>query len=239
MPILEREEHPFLNLGENIKGKRMIVGTFPVYSITYPQTELKKTMLKERGDRPFFYGSRSSSWWNWYQQYVDGNTDIQNVDSIINSLDSNGIAISDVIKYCYRKEYSFQDTDLHSITWNMDLSKRISSGIEKIICTSKSEQGAMGWLRKEILSRSGFSFSESKTKELHTAILSAIPGSNGEIRPIANVFEKNSRLIRVVAVPSPGSPFRRLNDFGRVPVIHKSDYYLNAYLNSVFDWVLS
>lgn len=239
MPILEREEHPYLSRGESIKGKRMIVGTFPIYSITNPQTDIKKGMVKERGDRFIFYGSRSSSWWNWYKQYVDEELNIQDVGAIYSSLELNGIAISDVVKSCYRKEYSFQDNDLHSITWNMELSKRIYSGIEKVVCTSKSDQGAMGWLRARILSPSGFRFSEDKTKELHTEILSKIPDSNKEIRPIANVFEKNSKLISVVAVPSPGSPYRRLNDFGRIPELHKSDYYLTGYLSSVFDWFLS
>ncbi len=33
MPIDELERHPYLNIGESISAKRMIVGTFPIYSL--------------------------------------------------------------------------------------------------------------------------------------------------------------------------------------------------------------
>ncbi|MBZ5857570.1 uracil-DNA glycosylase family protein [Flavihumibacter profundi] len=236
MPVDELELHPFLDSGESITGHRMIVGTFPVYSITLPETNHKQALVKSRGDMPFFYGSRSNNWWDWYKEYIDSGVETRMAESLLSSLKRNGIAISDVISSCKRIDESFMDNRLRDITWNTNLSKRIERGIERILCTGKSDQGAMGWLRKRILMPNGFSFEYDRSKELHNQILQEIPGSNRNINLIANVLVKNGKSVEIIALPSPGSPERRVNDFGRVE--HLTTEYLRKYLSVSFNWFM-
>jgi hypothetical protein len=64
MPINEIEYHPYLQIGEAIPASRMIVGTFPVYSLTNLRTPRKNYLQHQRGDISFFYGSQANCFWN-------------------------------------------------------------------------------------------------------------------------------------------------------------------------------
>ena len=236
MPFSEVESHPFLRIGESIPAKRMIVGTFPVYSITRPGTTLKSQLRQQNNNIPFFYGSSANWFWTWYQQYVDNTINAKCNKSILVSLQVNGIAISDVISSCTRNEYSFEDSDLRKKKWNISLVNLIESDIDKIICTSKSDSGAMGWLRDRILVPHGFRLNQSSSLQLHKQILGQIPNSNQRVKPIAQVLIKNNREISLVAVPSPGSPYRRLTNFGYDKRVHNSTIYLDNFLTQVFNW---
>lgn len=238
MPINETEIHPFLQIGEAIPASRMIVGTFPIYSLTNPRTQRKSSLQQDRNDISFFYGSRSNYFWSWYQQYIDADVNIQNPESIITSLTNKGIAISDVIQECLRIKESFEDNKLQQKQWNMQLSKVIESSIDKIICTSKSDSGAMGWLRDKILIPSGFSVNQIASIDLHHEILDNIPDSNHNIKLIAVVLQKGDRRVEIVSLPSPGSPQRRLIDFGYVKTNQTTENYLSNYLLITFNWFL-
>jgi hypothetical protein len=238
MPINEIEIHPFLHIGEAIPALRIIVGTFPIYSLTNPRTQRKNSLQQDRNDISFFYGSRSNCFWNWYQQYIDADVNIQNPESIITSLTNKGIAISDVIQECLRITESFEDNKLQQKQWNMQLSKVIESSIDKIVCTSKSDSGAMGWLRDKILIPSGFRVNQLASADLHHEILNNIPDSNHNIKLIAVVLQKADRRVEIVSLPSPGSPQRRLVDFGYVKNIHTTPNYLDDYLTKTFKWFI-
>jgi len=239
MPIDEIEYHPYLQVGEAIQSSRMIVGTFPIYSLTNPRTEQKNQLQDQRNDLSFFYGSRSNSLWNWYRRYVDTTVDIQNPVSIIKSLGTEKVAISDVISQCTRVNESFEDNSLRQIVWNLPLAGLIESQIEKILCTSKSAAGAMGWLRDKILLPSGFILQTNSSEQLHHQILATIPDSNTQIKLIAQVLQKESKQLSIVALPSPGSPERRLSDFGLRKNIHTTTVYLQQYLGTAFNWFLN
>ncbi len=240
MPIDELEEHPYFQTGEAIPARRMIVGTFPIYSLTNPRTPRKNQLQQDRGDISFFYGSQANVFWSWYQQFVDATVNIHNAQSILASLQTNEIAISDVIKVCSRVDESFEDQDLRMRKgeWNRSLSVKINSSIDKIICTSKASSGAMGWLRDKILMPAGFVVDQNQTTQLHNQILNAIPGSNTQVIPIAQVLRRGEKKVSIVALPSPGSPERRLVDFGYVKNVHTTATYLQSYLTQTFNWFL-
>lgn len=238
MPVNELEIHPFLSLGENILGSRMIVGTFPIFSLTQPRTQRKIELQKVRGDMSFFYGSRSNLFWTWYKKYVDPNLSLGSPSAIIASLHLNKIAISDVIKECTRIEESFEDANLRNKVWNLQLATLIEANISKVICTSKASSGAMGWLNHKVLTPAGFTISPVATLRLHSNILSVMPNSKKKIMPVAQVFRKGGRQISIVALPSPGSPQRRLIDFGYDKKVHTTSTFLDSYLRGAFKWFL-
>lgn len=237
MPINEIESHPFLELGEAIPTSRMIVGTFPIYSLTKPETE-HKIQLQQRGDLSFFYGSKRNKLWSWYKEYVDKAVEIESPQSILSSLQNKGIAISDVIMECSRINESFEDSKLKNVQWNLNLCAIIESRIDKIICTSKSTLGAMGWLRDKILMPEGFTVNQHRSIHLHQYILNTIPDHNSTVRLVAQVLQKGRRSIQIVAIPSPGSPNRRLIDFGYIKGVHTTSVFLNSYLRHAFNWFL-
>ena len=238
MPLNELEQHPFIQIGEAIPAKRMIVGTFPIYSLTNPRTPRKNQLQLQRGDISFFYGSQANTFWSWYQQFVDPTVNIQNVQSILASLQTNKIAISDVIKECSRIDESFEDNKLRRKIWNRSLANIITGSIDKIICTSKAGSGAMGWLRDKVLIPAGFVVNQVATDQLHHRILNAIPGSNTQVITIALVLKRARKEVSIVALPSPGSPERRLVDFGYVDGVHTTTTYLQSYLGQAFNWFL-
>jgi hypothetical protein len=236
MPFNEIESHPFLQVGESISANKMVVGTFPIYSLTNPRNPRKSHLQQQRNDISFFYGSRSNYFWSWYKQYIDNQVNIQQPTSIIASLQQQQIAISDVIRQCTRKDESFNDSDLKQIQWNTHLATIIEERIDKIICTSKSSAGAMGWLRDKILIPSGFIVNQAQTNALHQQLLNAIPQSNTNIIPVTQVLTKANRRVNIVALPSPGSPSRRIVDFGYRKNIHTTTTYLDQYLTQSFNW---
>lgn len=238
MPVTEQETHPYLQLGENISADKMIIGTFPIYSLTAPRNPRKDQLQQQRNDLSFFYGSRSNYFWSWYQQYIDNQVNIQLPTSIIASLQQQRIAISDVISQCSRNDESFNDSDLKEKQWNTGLAAIIEERIEKVICTSKSSAGAMGWLRDNILLPAGFTVDHAQTAALHQQMLNAIPQSNLNVISVAQVLIKANRTVSIVALPSPGSPSRRLQDFGYRKNIHTTAAYLDQYLTQCFNWFI-
>ncbi len=239
MPVHEIEIHPFLQIGESITSNKIIIGTFPIYGLTNPRTHHKDQLRQERGDMSFFYGSRSNCFWSWYQQYIDNSVNIENPLTILASLEINKIAISDVIFQCSRINESFEDSQLRNIVWNYNLAALIEANIDKVICTSKSVNGAMGWLCNRILIPFGFILNKEESDQLHNVILNSIPNCNTQIKLVTQVLTKGGKKVSIVALPSPGSPYRRLSDFGRLTSIHDSVFYLDSYLQSSFNWFIS
>jgi G:T/U-mismatch repair DNA glycosylase len=236
MPINEQEQHPFLGNGESIQSNKMIVGTFPVFSLTLPITNRKTQLQLQNGDITFFYGSIANHFWSWYLQFIDNTVVVNNVASILTSLTSKRIAISDVIRKCSRINVSSKDNDLRVIEWNMNLSNKIDKDIFKIICTSK---GAMNWLVGNILIPSGFTIDINESKQLHNQIIGAIPNSNNNVNPVAKVLYRKGKKLNLVSLPSPGSPYRRLDCFGRNNNYQTAEIFLQQYIGITFDWFLN
>ncbi len=239
MPINEIESHPYLHTCEAIAASRMIVGTFPIYSLTNPRTPRKEQLQQERNDISFFYGSRSNYFWSWYKKYIDALVDVQNPQSIIDSLRMKKISISDVVKSCSRVDESFEDNKLRNKIWNDSLATVIEQSVDKVICTSKSASGAMGWLVEKILIPSGFTVNQNESAQLHLHILNTIAQSNKQVKPVAKVLTKDKRTVKIIALPSPGSPQRRLSNFGYVKDVHSTTDYLNQYLLETFNWFMT
>jgi hypothetical protein len=236
MPINELEIHPFLEVGESIPGKKMIIGTFPIYALTNPRNPRKDKLMQQKKHLNFFYGSVANYFWQWYIQYIDSNVISLNRENITSSLYDEKIGISDVIIECKRTGESFNDSDLRNKRWNLNLAQIIEQRIESILVTSKSESGAMGWLIKNILLPSGFLIDSIQSLSLQKMILNQIPQSNPNIKPVAAVLVKEGRYVRIVSLPSPGSPKRQLVNFGYRRDVHSTDQYLNQYLTTAFEW---
>lgn len=238
MPVNELEQHPFIHYGEAIPARRMVIGTFPIYSLTNPRTPRKNQLQQQRGDISFFYGSQANTFWKWYQQFVDPAANINSAPTILASLRVKEIAISDVIAQCSRIDESFEDNKLRSKDWNLPLGDVVYRSIDKIICTSKANDGALGWLKHKVLKQSGFTVDQAQSIHLHHSIMNSIPGSNAQVIPIASVLTRGQKSVSIVALPSPGSPERRLVDFGYVDGVHTTSTYLQSYLSQTFSWFL-
>lgn len=236
---MEEEFHPFLDIGQGIPGSRMIVGTFPVYALTNPRTPEKEMLIQQHNMSNFFYGSHRSNLWNWYQTHVDGGIDPNDVELIISSLIQNGIAISDVISSAIRNNGA-NDNGLNVLQWNEGLANIIEDRIEKIICTSKSQNGAMGWLSSNVLIPNGFIYKHEESIILQNQILNQIVGAHQDFPVlIARVFKISDRLVQIIGLPSPGSPYRQLHQFGYNRDNDNNVEYLNQYLSTVFNWFIN
>jgi hypothetical protein len=146
MPIGEIETHPYLQFGEAIpNASRLILGSFPVYYCTEPETP-RKAEEKSKGVVTFFYGSRSSKLWKLYQAHVDPALLLPiSQEAAIASLSDRGIAMSDTIISAERNDYSASDIDLRNETWNTDgLRRLLNLGVIKVLCTLKGRSKTLG-----------------------------------------------------------------------------------------------
>ena len=95
------EHHPRINTSDTlIKESKIILGSFPTWSITNPDSDQKNSERKKNGDLPFYYGSSANRFWLWYQKYVDPQVSKENVESIQKSLEKRSIGITDMIISC-------------------------------------------------------------------------------------------------------------------------------------------
>jgi hypothetical protein len=252
MPIGEIETHPFLRLGQINGATKLILGSFPVYECTDQDSELKQQNRHNEGTVRFFYGSNRNSLWRKYSQYVDRNI-IQpwNPDLIIGSLIENRIAISDTIKSCERYIYkidkktkerilypfSSEDSALKNITWNREIIQiLISNGVTKILCTSK---GVLNDLEKQIICfrNDPLGRKDSQLSSVFQAqFIERVGGNNNNItKEVAKAFIIGNQEVFALAMPSPGSPQRKIREFG----CENQDklLYANNYFENAFNWL--
>jgi hypothetical protein len=224
MPIITKEEkketHPYLELGHIPGAKSMVLGSFPVYACTNPDTADKQKMRIENTKKTpirFFYGSAYSSFWTRYQQYVDPELIKPfNETALLESITRKKIAFSDTILSCERKDFSSQDSDLSNKIWNIDgVQSLLKAGIRKVLCTSK---GVLADLERRIIFNPEQLFGEvdeTRSAQFQSAFLKKLGVANPVLtKPIARVFLVDGRLIEAMAIPSPGSPHRQLRHFG-------------------------
>jgi hypothetical protein len=235
MPIGEIEEHPYLELGHTPHATRLILGSFPVYECTNPETEVK-AVRRNDGTVRFFYGSNRNRLWLLYSAYVDaGVLPPWNGTAIIESLSQRNIAISDTIRSCERFEFSSDDPALSNQVWNVDqIRTLINTGVSKILCTSK---GVLDTLSARIINAHDFgALSIEETATFQADFIGGIDGDLDQItNPCCRCFIVNGRTIYTVAIPSPGSPQRRLKHFGFTG--GNSMEYATAYFQRAFEWL--
>ena len=233
---MNKEIHPFLELGKVPNATKLILGSFPVYSITFPDSEDKKRIRKSEGTVPFFYGSCHSSFWGLYHLYIDCELQIPIKPKLAKkSLKEKMISISDVISSCKRNGKSALDKDLTKRVYNIEmLNEYLESGVTKILCTSK---GVMEMFHDHVVKKSkNIVFQESESKKWQSQIISELNGDESQIKKlICKQYPFKGKTIRLISIPSPGSPQRQLKKFG----FAGSDWrdYADKYFEFSFKWL--
>ena len=239
------EFDPLLKSFKPLRQPRIILGSFPTWTLTTPDItkgeteELKLKQRKENGDFPFFYGSSRNLFWSWYKEHAAIEIDVKNVGSIRKALKANNIGLTNIISSAKRKGVSSFDYDLTNRMYNYSFLAKPKGDI-KILCTSKA-------VLNEMLLKKGF-FAANKHLELvydkdkesafQEEFINRIGGAGPIKKPIYRclVLKKGYR-IKCLAIPSPGSPFRGLAYFG-----HKkgtpTKAFLKSYLREAFGWFL-
>lgn len=245
MPKGEIEYHPYLEEGFIKGANKLILGSFPVYECTNPENDLKESNRKNEGTIRFFYGSNRNSLWNYYQKFVDKNLSPSlNKTEILKSLNSKQIAISDIIKSCERwkekegniDQYSSEDQALKNRVYNTNqVQDYLKSDISKILCTSK---GVMKLLEQKIIAPIKDPIGSrlvSLSNNFQDIFLKQIGGSGENVsNPVVNVYDIQGRKITILALPSPGSPQRKIAHFGYLN--GKKMDYVELYFEKAFEW---
>lgn len=200
-----KEFHPYLKEG-TVKGAiRFVLGSFPVFACTNPDSREKLKIRNTAGTMRFFYGSCKNKFWGLYHQHIDPEVTVPVRKLVaLRSLQKNKISISDTIVSCRRNGKSALDSDLHDKEYNIEMiHKMIQYGVSKILCTSK---GVLKDLDRKILSGiDGVKRDKDLTKVFSDNFLKGI---NGKLAPLSEgicfVYRFNERIIYALAVPSPG-----------------------------------
>jgi hypothetical protein len=238
------EYHPRLNLDDLlIKESKIILGSFPTWSLSDTvnisgDILLEKLELRKKsGEIPFFFGSAKNQFWHWYKIFNDPHLDISVVDNIVSSLNYNQIGITDVILSCKRRDKSALDKHLTKREYNQKFFNYPKKGkTVKVLCTSK------GILNEMLLNKKFFIYHDTLSVNLTLSNLnqrSFITNIKGDIalikKPFYSFIEvENGGIIECLAIPSPGSPYRKLIDFGLNTL--DVDGYLNSFVKQAFDW---
>lgn len=250
MPKGEIEKHPYLNDGKIDGALKLILGSFPVYECTDNDNPIKQQTRNCEGTMRFFYGSNRNSLWTKYKKYIDNNlSQPWDKDNILKSLKENLIAISDIIESCERytcktnkttgqksyNPFSSEDSALHKQKLNKDLLQEIiKSGTTKILCTSKA---VLGNLEQHIICSREDSIGTlelNRTQTFHNNFITNLNGNTNMKNPIVRVFKINNNEVTAIAIPSPGSPQRKIKEFGYVN--GKSMDYAEKYFQESFEW---
>jgi len=233
---MNKETHPFLEFGKVPNATKLILGSFPVYSITLPDSEDKQRIRKSDGTVQFFYGSCHSSFWGLYHLYIDNGLQVPiKPELAVQSLENNNISISDLISECKRNGKSALDKDLTKCVYNIEmLNEYLESGVTKILCTSK---GVMEMFHVHIVKKSKtIIYQESESKKWQSQFISDINGDESQIKKlICKQYTFKGKSIRLISIPSPGSPQRQLKQYG-----FKGDdwrTYADKYFEFSFKWL--
>ena len=150
MPSNELEEHPFLLCQKgtdtfNVENVKLaIIGTFPIYEITYSEPIEnvgieKRNRWNNKANFQFFYGSKQNNFWDILCNCIGTNIP-DSVQECLRILNSNGIYISDTIQKTFRTQYSPSDNQLSEWQLNTDMREMICSmmnhNLNTIIFTS-------------------------------------------------------------------------------------------------------
>jgi hypothetical protein len=155
------------------------------------------------------------------------------------------IAVSDTIRACERymfrideetgerilDPYSSEDLALHNQLWNVgQIRALITMGVSRILCTSK---GVLTSFETRIISREEFGQVDTlQSQNFQMRFVEEIQGNPSQIvNPTHRCFLIGERTIEALAIPSPGSPRRKLHHFGFPG--GSSRVYAGAYSKSI------
>lgn len=237
------EYHPRLDI-KNLKilEKRIILGSFPTWQLsgnkaTSNTDSLFKNDPSEIDAIPFFFGSVQNKFWQWYAFNLDTDLNCRNAANIKKSLQQRNIGITDVILSCSRKNKSALDKHLTQRVYNHDFLTYPERGEKvKILCTSKGVMNEMLLSSKFYLFHTEIERDFNLSLQYEKEFIQEIGGDHNRIiNPIVSILNiRHAGTIECLAIPSPGSPYRKLSNFG-----HESgnkDSYLHLYLKSAFEW---
>lgn len=241
------EIHPRLDINNlKITQSKIILGSFPIWSLTQidsgikSETNSESIIIKREGEFPFFYGSSTNKFWEWYKKYVDIGIVTNDLNIIKNSLDRNEIGITDVILSCKRKNKSALDKHLSERIYNHEFITYPKLGETlKILCTSKGVMNEMFLHKIFFKIHQNISINEKASLEFQNEFIAKIGGDINSIQKTVFVELQvhGKGIIQCIAIPSPGSPFRKLTNFG-----HRDgelNSYLDKYLKRAFNWFKS
>jgi len=239
----EKEYHPRLDLNSlRLNQQRIILGSFPIWSLSAnlqahhnnDNNAVAQDAVKKK-EFPYFYGSSKNKFWSWYKTYFDVDVLPSNVESIKNSLQSNHIGITDVILSCKRKGKSSLDKDLYQRTYNLNffLYPKLNETL-KILCTSKGVMNEMLLCNEFFTIHTKLKLNQINSEIHQKRFIEKTNGDPSLIRkPIfIELNVESGGKIQCLSIPSPGSPYRKLNDFGIFEVSN-----LDTYLIEAFNWL--
>ncbi|WP_299123009.1 hypothetical protein [uncultured Winogradskyella sp.] len=227
-----------------LKESRIILGSFPTWSLSYSElnqtNESKEIIRTKNNDLQFFFGSSINLFWDWYSTYIDNKVSSKDINSIQKSLKSKEIGITDLIISCERKGVSSLDKHLTKRTYNHDFFQHPKKGeCLKILCTSKGLMNEMLLNNKFFKIHPELKINQKNSFELQKRIIRKTNGNSNNVKnPFCKSIETEfGGIIECISIPSPGSPYRKLVDFGFDS--ENSNKFLDNYLNVVFDWFIS
>lgn len=141
------ELHPY---GEFIPShpRFMIIGSFPIGKFTNPK---KKSEIKPH-EIDFFFGGEKNLLWKLLAECFE--VELKTKRDIVNFLETEGIAIGDLILACRRKKESASDSALYKIDWNKNLLRQIKGHhIQKVFFTSRKVET---WFKRLFPEAQGF-----------------------------------------------------------------------------------
>ncbi|WP_299095038.1 hypothetical protein [uncultured Winogradskyella sp.] len=177
MPVNELEIHPYL---EDINYQdfkvnhfeNLIIGTFPVYSITdtlTPEEEIQEHVLNENDAfMSFFYGSKKNNFWSWFANAFNADNPLEQANSelrkqaAVELLVANKFLITDVLYKTNRKNTSALDSDLwvksqnnfvvqnRSLNYSLRSLLNTNKAIKNLYFTATGLDGKtpFGWFKK-------------------------------------------------------------------------------------------
>jgi len=231
-----KETHPYLKEGIIKGANRLILGSFPVFACTDPDSSEKLKIRNTDGTVRFFYGSSKNKFWGLYHEYIDSDVIVPvRKTAALKSLRKKKIAMSDIIVSCRRKGKSSSDSDLYDKEYNVEMIQiMIQNGVTKVLCTSKGVLTDFDW--KVMSSIEGVKFDKALTKAFSDKFLGGLnvrlSSSN---KGICFVYRFKKQIIYALAIPSPGSPQRQAHNFGcgsEDKVVYTKKYFMKA-----FKWI--
>lgn len=238
------EIHPRIKKDSDIiTYKKIILGSFPIWSLSedaesYNINIEKKNVKSLNGDFDFFFGSSRNLFWKWYKKNVDTEINVSEKHDIQKSLEREKIGITDIIYSCKRKGKSALDKHLTQRVYNRHFFVYPKTGETlKILCTSKGVMNEMLLTKTFFIEHDLIEEITFDTSQKLAFLLKEMDSSDEFIRtPIFRSLKvKSGGNIECLAIPSPGSPYRRLIDFGLKPTNCTQDF-LEKYLTMAFKW---
>jgi hypothetical protein len=225
------EFHPANEKDTKLSEPRIILGSFPTSRFT------RKSEAEPigKGRSAHFYGGERNQFWGWLAAFLDEpgiKSDAGYRDEVLKRL---GVGLTDMIWSCDRKGQSALDSDLTNRCYNHDFFSYPEIGSKlKILCTSKGVMNDMLLSNGFFTAHPGYHGNHVATMTFQEAFLQQI-GGKIPAAPLVRVLEADSHgVIECLALPSPGSPFRSLKNFGYTE--GDAVQYLENYLLQAFRW---